>query len=67
MQISKESQDPWNKNGDKFPGSYFCLTYPRLGAEEDGNLETSMGTYQKKPPKEPAFSSQSSRKGSLAR
>ena len=77
--MSKGSQDPWNKMV-MFPGFYLCLTYPRPGAKEGGNLEMSMDTdknktkqnktKQNKTTKEaqkPASSSQRTRKGSLTR
>ena len=47
MQMSKGSQDPWNKMV-MFPGFYLCLTYPRPGAKEGGNLEMSMDTDKNK-------------------
>lgn len=42
-----------------FPGFYFCLTDPGLGAREAGNPETPKGVDKNKLQKKPALSNQS--------
>lgn len=37
------TQAPKEWHGGEFPGFSFCLIYPKLGAEDAGNLETGMG------------------------
>ena len=43
-----ETLGPEEQYSSGFPGFSFCLMYPGLGAEETGNLETQMGTDEKK-------------------
>lgn len=60
--------EPKEWHGGDFPEISFCLTYPRLIAEDVNNPETLMDTdQQKKQQQKPELSSKDQESSSLAR